>query len=82
TNVMGYSIRTDRYRLTIWLKGKFHEKSSFDNPEFVGEELSDYEIDPLEKTSFAHDKSYAEVEKQLKDKLLSLLREQKKEYGY
>ncbi|MCK5782634.1 MAG: sulfatase [Flavobacteriales bacterium] len=82
TNVMGYSIRADRYRLTLWLKGEFHKKASFVNPEIVGEELYDYEIDPLEKTSFAHDKSYAEVEKQLKDKLLSLLREQKKEYGY
>ena len=82
TNVMGYSIRTDRYRLTLWLKGEFHKTPSFVNPEIVGEELYDYEVDPLEKASLAHDKAYADTEKKLKEKLLSLLREQVKEYGY
>jgi arylsulfatase A-like enzyme len=81
-NVMGYSIRDNRYRLTIWLKGKFHEKPSFENPEYVGEELYDYAIDPLETKSFAHDKEYADVEKRLKEKLISLLKEQKNNFGY
>ena len=81
-NVMGYSLRTDRYRLTIWLKGKFHEKASYLNPEFVGIELYDYKNDPLEKVSLAKNPEYAKLTKELKDKLLVILNKENNTFGY
>ena len=44
-NVMGYSMRTDRYRYTEWLK---------DRKDVVGVELYDYEKDPKGNASIAH----------------------------
>ncbi|MBR9999590.1 MAG: sulfatase [Cyclobacteriaceae bacterium] len=47
---MGYSIRTERYRYTKWIEkntGKTTER-----------ELYDYQVDPLETTSFIHHEEY------------------------
>ena len=42
-HVMGYSIRTDRYRYTMWQDG------------YAGEELYDYQNDPRELNNLADD---------------------------
>ncbi len=72
-NVMGYTLRTDRYRLTVWLKGKFQEGSIHQKPQIEALELYDYEKDPLETQSLASDPAYAELATQLKTKLFDLL---------
>lgn len=56
--MMGYSMRTDRYRLTLWLTRK-------DGRE-VAAELFDYEKDPLEKANLAASPEYASVLKNLR----------------
>lgn len=52
--VMGYSMRTDRYRLTRWVDAK---KPS----DIKAVELYDYEADPLATKNLASDSSYAEI---------------------
>lgn len=55
--VMGYSIRTDRYRYTEWSRGA------------EGVEMYDYQEDPLEYRNLAGDESYAGVQKDLAARL-------------
>ncbi|MBI9062005.1 MAG: sulfatase [Marinilabiliaceae bacterium] len=75
-NIMGYTMRTNRYRLTVWLKGKFHEKAVHVNPQLDGIELYDYQEDPMETKSLAHDPAHAELVETLKSKLFNLLNSQ------
>ena len=51
--VMGYTIRTARYRYTEWNRGA------------EGVELYDYEVDPHEYRNLAGDATYAEIQKDL-----------------
>lgn len=52
-DIMGYTMRTDRYRYTKWMREK-------DNA-VVAEELYDYQADPEETTNWAASKMYADV---------------------
>ncbi len=60
-DVMGYSMRTDRYRYTEWLKGK--------TKELVAVELYDHETDADENTNIAarseHKRTITKLSKQL-----------------
>lgn len=60
--VMGYSIRTPRYRYTEWSRGQ------------EGIELYDYDADPLEYRNLAEDEDHLPVVQQLKTLLDSKLR--------
>ena len=80
-NIMGYSIRSQQYRLTLWLKGDYMGSDIFRDAEIEGIELYDYYNDPLEKVSLAYDPDYAETVSQLKAKLLALLTEQADRYA-
>ena len=75
-NIMGYSLRTRRYRLTLWLKGDFMTSELFRTPLIEAAELYDYVNDPLEQISLAYDPAYAETVAALKSQLLSLLNSQ------
>ncbi|RUA26890.1 MAG: sulfatase [Bacteroidetes bacterium] len=79
-NIMGYSIRTKQYRLTLWLKGDFKHEDLFRNPNIAAMELYDYEKDPLETVSQAENPEYSKVVEELKSKLLGLLVEQADKY--
>jgi lysophospholipase L1-like esterase len=68
--VMGYSIRTERYRYTIWMKD-FRSNQPFKQDLLVGSELYDYEKDPNETVNVVHEKSYAEVSKSMHEKILA-----------
>nr|WP_121274256.1 sulfatase [Pedobacter schmidteae] len=67
--VMGYSLRTKRYRYTIWMEN-FRSNQPFKASAVVGDELYDYQKDPLEKINVVNDKNYALVAKNLKDKMI------------
>jgi len=68
-HLMGYSIRTKRYRLTEWVNNpKWADKEQY----FREVELYDYEKDPLETKNFANDPSYAETKSRLLDLLHSI----------
>jgi arylsulfatase A-like enzyme len=51
--IMGYTMRTDRYRYTRWMR----EKDQI----AVAEELYDYQADPEETTNWAGSEKYADV---------------------
>lgn len=72
-NKMGYSIRTNRYRLTLWLQGKFYKENIISNPDIIGVELYDYQVDPLETKSLVNETGYEEIKEKLQKKLLGLL---------
>lgn len=64
TTIMGYSVRTNRFRYTAWLK--------FDNVTYcpdwdhiVAEELYDHETDPSEDHNVVGKRSYAQKKKRL-----------------
>lgn len=55
---MGYSLRTERYRYTVWVSWKDRQ---LDINKVIATELYDYEKDPLETVNVADKKEYAEV---------------------
>lgn len=61
--VMGYSIRTERYRYTFWKEGS------------EGEELYDYQVDPREMRNLAKDSSMASLKAKLRASLEKICRE-------
>ena len=73
TDIMGYTMRTYRYRITLWLKGDFNKKDLFRDPVIDAVELYDYKTDPQERVSLAGDPQYAQVVEELKTKLLKML---------
>jgi arylsulfatase A-like enzyme len=72
-NIMGYSIRTKRYRLTLWLQGDFKNNELYRDPQIAAVELYDYQNDPLEKTSLADNPEYKNIINNLQSKLLNIL---------
>jgi len=55
--IMGYSLRTERYRYTFWKQGS------------EGEELYDYQVDPRELHNLAHDSGSAGLKAALRASL-------------
>lgn len=56
--LMGYSMRTDRYRFTVWVDAKDHAKVD-------AIELYDHQTDPQENTNIAKKPAHAELVKTL-----------------
>jgi iduronate 2-sulfatase len=61
--VMGYSLRTERYRYTEWEFGA------------EGAELYDYENDPREVRNLAEDAAASSLRSQLRDRLHAAIRQ-------
>ncbi len=68
--IMGYSLRTDKYRFTIWMNN-FTSKQPFNESQVYASEMYDYIVDPLEKVNVVNDKNYATISKDLKTKMLA-----------
>ena len=67
-NIMGYSLRSDRYRYTEWVH--FDSKKYEPNwKKVVGVELYDHQIDPEENYDYANDAAYQTVRKTLSSQL-------------
>lgn len=77
-NAMGYSIRTNKYRYTVWMKNGFRSTQKFNKDLLIGIELYDYEKDPLETKNVSHEKQYNLIEKQLHSQMISFLKSQEK----
>jgi len=56
---MGYSIRTKRFRYTVWLGKGFRTWMPFDEKMVIAREMYDYQKDPLEKESIIDKTEYA-----------------------
>jgi arylsulfatase A-like enzyme len=68
---MGYSIRTTRYRYTIWMKDNFRTNRIFDKNLIIATELYDYQKDPNETINVGDEKYYTNISKEMNKKMLS-----------
>lgn len=57
-DIMGYSIRTKRFRYTIWMKKEFTENIPYESSSVVAREMYDYDNDPLETINIVDDPLY------------------------
>lgn len=80
---MGYSIRTSRFRYTVWFKDGFNTSKLYDQRLVIARELYDYKKDPLEKENMVDKLEYVN-DKALMEKLFSdcMLREYKSNAMY
>ena len=70
-NAMGYSIRTNQFRYTIWMKDGYRSTQPFNPKLVIGAELFDYNKDPLETKNVVNDKNYVIATKELHSKMLA-----------
>jgi arylsulfatase A-like enzyme len=68
--LMGYSMRTEQYRYTVWLKN-FTSDQAYSADKVYTKELYDYVKDPLEKVNVSDDKKYAAIAADLDKKMLA-----------
>ena len=75
SKMMGYSLRTDKYRYTIWMNN-FTSKQPFSASQVYASELYDYVKDPLEKVNVVNDKNYSATSAALKSKMIAFFKSQ------
>jgi iduronate 2-sulfatase len=75
SKMMGYSLRTDQYRYTIWMNN-FTSKQSFNESQVYASEMYDYVKDPLEKVNVVNDKNYTSISAGLKSKMIAFFKSQ------
>ena len=73
---MGYSIRNERYRFTMWLKNDFRSDKAYNKDLVVATELYDYQKDPLEKNNVVNEKSYKKVAAEMNQQMIEFFRTQ------
>lgn len=74
--VMGYSIRTKRYRLTYWMKNDYRSNRPFSPDLVTAKELYDYDKDPLETVNVVNDKDYKAISTELQDEIVAFFKSQ------
>ena len=75
TTIMGYSLRTERYRYTMWVHD-FTTRQLFSDRKICEEELYDYQKDPLETINVVAEKSYFKIKKELKKMMIDFFSKQ------
>ena len=73
--IMGYSLRNDNYRFTIWMNN-FTSKQPFNESQIYASEMYDYVKDPLEKVNVVNDKNYTSISASLKSKMVAFFKSQ------
>jgi arylsulfatase A-like enzyme len=74
-DLMGYTLRTNKYRYTIWMNN-FTSKQTFEVKKVYATELYDYEKDPLEKVNVVKDKKYKKIANNLNAKMMDFFKSQ------
>ena len=64
---MGYSIRTKRFRYTVWIGDYYSTEKPFSEANILAREMYDYQTDPLETVSLIGKKEYAKDEAMMKN---------------
>ncbi len=67
--IIGYSIRTDKYRYTEWHDNNYNSMLPYNNANITAYELYDYEKDALESQNLNDKSEYAAIKTALKSKL-------------
>lgn len=81
--IMGYSIRTKRFRYTEWFKDGYRSNLPYDKKYVIGSEMYDYDKDSLETVSVIGSKAYAKEELSMKKLFLEAMqREYKRGIDY
>ncbi len=81
--IMGYTIRTSRYRYTEWMKDNYRTNTPYDKKYSIASELYDYSKDPKETKSLIGDPQYAKQQQEMKKLFLSAMnREYQKNLSY
>jgi arylsulfatase A-like enzyme len=75
--MMGYSLRNERYRLTVWMND-FTSAQPYDEKKLYATELYDYRKDPLEKTNVAGDLTYTSIKEQLFEEMKAFFKQHEK----
>jgi hypothetical protein len=75
---MGYSLRTERYRITLWMAKGFRSNLPYDESAVASIEMYDYQKDPLETVNVYNSKEYARVAKEMKANMLEFFKNQRK----
>ncbi|MQP25658.1 sulfatase-like hydrolase/transferase [Flavobacterium sp. LMO8] len=69
--IMGYSIRTERYRYTEWHGNNYNASTPYDASNIVAVELYDFKTDPTETKNHAKDASNKQLVDELQAKVKS-----------
>lgn len=69
--VMGYALRSGRYRYTVWMGNAWKSDMPFDASALIGQELYDYDTDPEERVNLAGSKSHAQAQAAMHAKMMS-----------
>jgi arylsulfatase A-like enzyme len=75
--IMGYSMRTDKFRFTMWIND-FTSHDAFSETKVYASELYDYSKDPLEKQNVVGEKAYAKVAAELRKEMIAFFASQQK----
>ena len=73
--IMGYSMRTSKYRFTIWMND-FTSDQPFDAKKIFASEMYDYTADPLEKVNIYTSNNYKEASKEMYSKMVDFFKSQ------
>ena len=60
-SVIGYTLRSNRYRYTAWVGKDPINTTKLSENTIIGEELYDYDIDPLERKSYINDPEHKAI---------------------
>lgn len=71
--IMGYSIRTSRFRYTEWMKDSYRTNIPYDQKYVMASEMYDYLKDPLETKSLIGDTQYAKEQLAMKKLFLTAM---------
>jgi arylsulfatase A-like enzyme len=69
--VMGYALRSGRYRYTVWMGNAWKSDMKYDPSALIGQEMYDYETDPEEGVNLAGSKAHAKAQADMHAKMMA-----------